>query len=101
MELIHQPSYLADQIGLLKAQKAALTEQITGLEKQLAGHYGPGSYEGSIFRATVSVFERRTTDWKAIASKFEVSRQLLAAHSTYSDVTQVRVVSRQGLKVAA
>jgi hypothetical protein len=101
MEIVRSASFLADQLGLLKAQKAAIATQISDLEKELARNYRPGSYEGAYFRATLSRFERRSTDWRAIAEKFTISPQLLSAHSAYAEVTQIRVVARIGLEAAA
>lgn len=71
-----------DQLGALDAQIKALTKQADTLKAAIKAH-GPERYNGSQFSALVFESEGRTvTDWKAIAEKFEPSRQLITAHTT-------------------
>jgi len=83
-----------DRLGYIRAQIADLQEQAKALEAELK-NTGPGSYEGNLFRATVSDVERKLTDWKAIAAKFEPSRQLIQAHTKLSHSITVRVTARK------
>lgn len=73
---------MVDQLGALDAQIKALTKQADTLKASIKAH-GPERYNGSEFSALVFESEGRTvTDWKAIAEKFEPSRQLITAHTT-------------------
>lgn len=75
-------SGMVDQLGALDAQIKALTKQADTLKAAIKAH-GPERYNGSEFSALVFESEGRTvTDWKAIAEKFEPSRQLITAHTT-------------------
>ena len=85
----------ADTLGALKAQIAAL-EALAKIEHAKLVALGPGAHEGETFRATVSVADRETVDWKTIAKKLEPSRQLVTAHTDSKEVTTVRVVARTG-----
>ena len=82
-----------DALGEVKAQIANLEAQEKALRDQIAAR-GEGAYEGELFRASVSITERESIDWKAIAAKLEPSRQLITAHTSAKEVTTVRVVSR-------
>ena len=71
-----------DQLGALDSQIKALTKQADTLKAAIKDQ-GPERYNGSQFSALVFESEGRTvTDWKAIAEKFEPSRQLITAHTT-------------------
>jgi hypothetical protein len=85
----------ADLLGMLKAQIAEL-ETAAKVEHARLVALGVGAHEGAIFRATVSVADRETVDWKAVAAKLEPSRQLVVAHTATKEVTTVRVVARTG-----
>jgi hypothetical protein len=70
-----------DELGRLRAQIADLRtreeELVAGIKLR-----GDGVYEGTMFRAVVSAYDRCSTDWKAIAEHLEASRQLIKAHTT-------------------
>lgn len=84
-----------DALGALKAQITELEKQAKIFHAEIVA-MGPGAHEGELFRATVSVAERESIDWQAIAAKFEPSRQLVTAHTSAKEVTTVRVGSRNG-----
>jgi len=84
-----------DSLGFLKAQIADLEKQAKAFHAQIVA-MGVGAHEGDIFRASVSVADRETIDWRAVAEKFEPSRQLVTAHTSAKEVTTVRVVARTG-----
>ena len=70
-----------DQLGALDAQIKALTKQADTLKAQIKAQ-GPERYLGASYSALVFESEGRTiTDWKAIAEKFNPSRQLITAHT--------------------
>ncbi len=88
---------IIDRLGQLAAMKADILAE----EKALKATLAPGSYEGELFRATVSVSERNTVNWKAVAEYLEPSRQLLTANTRRSETKTVRVSARNSVKVAA
>lgn len=70
-----------DQLGALDAQIKALTKQADALKAQIKAQ-GPDRYMGASYSALVFESEGRiVTDWKAIAEKFNPSRQLVTAHT--------------------
>jgi len=83
-----------DALGELKAQIANLEKLEKTLRDQIAAQ-GAGAYEGELFRASVSVAERETIDWRAIAEKLSPSRQLITAHTSAKEVVTVRVAARK------
>jgi hypothetical protein len=85
----------ADALGALKAQIANLEAQAKIEHARLVA-MGAGAHEGELFRASVSVAERESIDWRAVAEKLEPSRQLITAHTSAKEVTTVRVVARTG-----
>ena len=87
-----------DQLGALQAQIAELELQATRLKGSLRDA-GDGAYEGDLFRATVSTSNRDTLDMKAVREK--LSPQFIAAHTKTTEVIVVKVVARNGLKIAA
>lgn len=89
-----------DQLGYLKAQLAELKAQESEL-RDLIVAMGQGAHEGDVFRATVSIADRETVDWRAIAEYLQPSRQLITAHTSATSVTTVRVVARKGARKAA
>jgi hypothetical protein len=84
-----------DSLGFIKAQIADLEKQAKAFHSQIVA-MGVGAHEGNVFRASVSIADRETIDWKEIAAKFEPSRQLVTAHTSAKEVTTVRVVARTG-----
>jgi len=88
---------LVDRIGTLKAEVAAQMDELKALEAELKAA-GPGRIQGDLFEATVTISERDTLDMKAVRAK--LSRQFIAANTTTTEVTTLRVTARV-LKVAA
>ena len=80
-----------DRLGAIKAKIAALTSDEKEL-KELLTSYGPGEYEGKLFRATVTEAERNTLDMDAVRAK--LSPQFIAAHTSATPTVTVRVVAR-------
>jgi hypothetical protein len=77
-----------DQLGALDSQIKALTKQAEALKAQIKAQ-GPERYLGAEYSALVFESEGRTiTDWKAIAEKFEPSRQLITAHTVTGEVSK-------------
>jgi len=84
-----------DSFGFLKAQLAELEKRADDIRAQVIA-LGTGAHEGETFRATVSVADRESVDWKTIAEKLAPSRQLVTAHTSAKSVTTVRVVAKTG-----
>jgi len=79
---------MVDQLGALDAHIKALTKQADTLKATIKAQ-GPERYMGASYSALVFESEGRTvTDWKAIAEKFEPSRQLITAHTTTGDIVR-------------
>jgi hypothetical protein len=59
----------ADQLGLLKAESAMISDQADAYKAALISAAAEGAghaFDGAMFRATVSFTNRSTTDWTAI-----------------------------------
>ena len=79
---------MVDELGALDAQIKALTKKADTLKASIKAH-GPERYNGSEFSALVYESEgRTTTDWRAIAEKFNPSRQLITAHTVTGEVSK-------------
>lgn len=87
-----------DRLGMIKAQIAELKAKEDRLRAILI-ESGPGAYEGEFYRATVSESERHTLDMDAVRDK--LSAKWIAAHTNVTEVTMVRVTSRNGRAIAA
>lgn len=95
----------ADALGALKAQIANL-ESLAKIEHARLVAMGAGAYEGEIFRATVSIADRDTIDWKAIAQALKPSLkqtreywspqliEIVEGNTTTKPVTTVRTNAR-------
>lgn len=89
---------LVDELGRLKAQIADLEAREKELKAALEA-FGPGAYEGALFRATISDSVRATLDMVAVRAK--LSAQFIRAHTTERAVRTVRVVARNGAGIGA
>jgi hypothetical protein len=91
MNRINDLSDLVDQLGLLKAQIAALCDQEKIIKDQLIDSRLP-SVDGELFRATISTSERITLDSQKIKlflTPFEIQQCQKVA-----EVITVRVSAR-------
>jgi hypothetical protein len=96
----------ADALGALKAQIADL-EARAKLEHAKLVALGEGAFEGDLFRATVSVADRNTIDWKAVAQSLKPSLkqtreywspqliEIVDGNTETKPVTTVRVAARR------
>ena len=87
-----------DTLGHIRAQIADLQAEAKRLEADIKAE-GAGTYEGELFRVTVSEVDSQRVDWKAVAAKLEPSRQLVTAHT--KDVHSVRLTVSARKKAAA
>lgn len=72
---------LIDECGSIDAEIKRLTKQKEALSAQIKAE-GLGRFSGAIYEGLVYASEGRiSTDWEAVAAKFNPSRQLIAAHT--------------------
>jgi len=90
-------SMYVDELLAVKAEIARLQEREKDIRDMLVST-GEKSIDGILARASVSYCPgREKIDWQTIAQKFEPSRQLITAHTTYSTPFHVvRVSARKG-----
>lgn len=79
---------LVDELGHFKAEIAKVAKKAKAIEDQLKAK-GAGRYEGDLFDATVSEYQRSSLDQDAVRAK--LSPQFLAAHTKTTDVVKIDV----------
>lgn len=87
---------VVDRLGSVKGAIADLQAEEAALKKILA-ESGEPAVDGQLYRASISqVDSRPSIDWRAIAEKFNPSRQLVVANTTYTEpYSAVRVSARK------
>lgn len=86
-----------DRLGMLLAQIADLEAKATEIKDALkdAGSDGKGpKFTGNLFEATYTETNRPVVDWKAIAKKYNVSDEDIAAFTKTTAVFSIKVTSR-------
>jgi len=83
---------IVDNLGALKAQIAALTDQEKALKKALT-ESGFAEIDGDLFRATVSWTERATLDSDAVRAILTPDQVRVCTRTT--EIMTVRVVARK------
>ena len=74
-------SAIVDELGAIDSEIKRLTKQKEALAAQVKAE-GVGRFAGAIYEGLVYASEGRvSTDWEAVAAKFNPSRQLIAAHT--------------------
>jgi len=91
--------YIADELGLVRAQIAELKAREKELKAQVVEEGEP--VEGNYFRATPVWQDRDQINWKAIAQYLNPSHQLITAYTKHTVVVSVRVSAKQEGKEAA
>ena len=84
---------LADKLGSIRSKIEELRAQEEEI-RQLILQQGPCDLVGFKYIATVSAYERQSTDWKTVAEKLKPSAQLVRAHTKTSVVQSVRVTEK-------
>jgi hypothetical protein len=79
-----------DRLGDLRARAKELRDDMNRIEAKLKAT-GRSEFFGIRYRVTVSLADRATVAWKAIAEKLMPSHQLVAAHTSHKEVCTVRV----------
>jgi hypothetical protein len=86
---------IVDELGTINAQIAELQARAKTLKATVQAFVPAGeAIDGTLFRASHSVADRETVDWKAVAAKLKPSRQLVKAHTKVTEVHTIRVVGR-------
>ncbi len=89
------PQYLADRLGEIKAQKAALDEERALVEKSLKPHLSHGkAVEGDYFRITLSEGISRRLD--PTAMKRLLTEEALSTCRKASAYTRFNINARNG-----
>ena len=91
-----QLSDYVDQLGHLKAQIAKLQDEEKQIKAVLSG-CGYDAVDGSSYRASISWTDGKLSiDWRAIAERFNPSRQLVTAHTSQGEAfCTIRVTARK------
>lgn len=82
-----------DTLGLLLAQIAEL-EAKANLIKQDLKAQGQGSYNGSMYKATVIVSNRSNVDFKQVFAECSVPAEVIARNTKAQEVVTVKLTSR-------
>ena len=92
-------AHTVDRLAQVKAQIAALREHEDEL-KQILIDSGESAIDGTNHRATISdMAGKEIVDWRAIAERFNPSRQLIRANTTQGErYFQIRVFGRKTSK---
>jgi hypothetical protein len=93
MQTIDTTLTLVDQLGILKAEIAALQAEEKKLKEQLIA-LGLGSHEGLMYDANVTEKSRDSLDMDAVRAK--LSPQFMRAHTKTTTYPEVRVTARKG-----
>jgi hypothetical protein len=82
-----------DRLGLLMAQIAELEEQAEAL-KNVFKNAGEGKYEADLYKASVSLSQRNTIDYKGLIAELNVPAELIEKHTRTSASIAIRVTAR-------
>lgn len=86
-----------DELGVLLAQIAKLTEQAEAIKdnlKDIASAGGPTVFHGALFKATYTETNRSTVDWKALAAEYNIPADAVARHTKTTAVFSIKTTSR-------
>jgi hypothetical protein len=85
-----------DNLGFFLANAADWIKKAEEIKKRIK-KAGPGSYEGLLYRATMSEYDKHTLNMKAVRAK--LSAQFIRANTNVTVCQTVNVVSKQGKKM--
>jgi hypothetical protein len=89
---------IVDKMGALKAAMAPLEKEFKKLGAQLKAK-GKGRYEGALWDATVSVYDRDNLNMDAVRAK--LSHQFITANTTTTEVRKVEMSAKLPAVLAA
>jgi hypothetical protein len=93
MQVIDVNLNAVDRLGMLLAQIADLEEQAEAIKNELKNG-DEGHVEGALYKACVTLSERKTVDNKAVFKEANVPAELIAKHTKTTAVISVKVTSR-------
>jgi hypothetical protein len=93
MQVIDVNLNSVDRLGMLLAQIADLEEQAEAIKNELKNG-NEGHVEGALYKACVTLSERKTVDNKAVFKDANVPAELIAKHTRTTAVISVKVTSR-------
>ena len=86
---------IADELGTIRAEIKVLKDRQAALEQILKDQHIQ-SANGDLFHVTISYdVETARVDWRAVAEKFNPSRQLVTTHTKTSYSDRVRVTGHK------
>ena len=93
MQVIDVNLNSVDRLGMLLAQIADLEEQAEAIKNELKNG-NEGHVEGALYKACVTLSERKTVDNKAVFKEANVPAELIAKYTRTTAVISVKVTSR-------
>ena len=93
MQVIDVNLNSVDRLGMLLAQIADLEEQAEAIKNELKNG-NEGHVEGALYKACVTLSERKTVDNKAVFKEANVPAELIAKFTKTTAVISVKVTSR-------
>lgn len=81
-----------DQLGLLLAQIADLEQQAEAIKNELKQQ--EGHIEGNLYKACVSLSQRKVVDNKAIYEAAQIPAELIEKHTKTTAVITLKVTAR-------
>ena len=82
-----------DRLGLLQAQAAELNEQIEQL-KDVFKNAGEGTYEADLYKATVTLAQRSSYDYKQMVADLGITTEQLQKYYKSTATISIRVTAR-------
>ena len=93
MQVIDVNLNSVDRLGMLLAQIADLEEQAEAIKNELKNG-DEGHVEGALYKACVTLSERKTVDNKAVFKEANVPAELIAKYTRTTAVISIKVTSR-------
>jgi hypothetical protein len=87
---------IIDELGVVKAQIALLVKQEDKLKQQLIDYFQAtqvNEFHGELFDATVSEYDKKTLDMKAVRK--QLSPQFIRAHTSKTPIVRVLVMAKK------
>lgn len=78
-----------DTLVLLDKELKALEAKVKSLKGDIANKYGEGKHEGDVYSVTVTLSQRSTVAWKAVAEEACVPAELVAKHTSTTAIITV------------
>jgi hypothetical protein len=83
-----------DELGYLMAQIANLEAKAELIKNEIKNQ-GEGYYEGSLFKACVTLSQRNIVDNKAVFKAYSIPAEFLAQHTKSTAVITLKLTGRE------